>query len=179
MNNKGPKNFRNIKFPPARGGTNATYAPLPPIPPSRTITPNEIEKRVSQLKEMKKFINEQRCPICSAQLDGAVSYNSATVYCRNGGEDEYRAKYYLGINLPVDSVTTFYTARLGFEITSTHITNGLYKNSICEIDLSLSKGFQQKNKKKILEFDGERFLLPANLTEAQILNKIKLYTVFS
>lgn len=180
MSNKGPKNFRNIKFPPARGGTtNATYAPLPPIPPAKIITPNEVEKRALQLKEMKKFINEKRCPICSAQLEGMVSYNSATVYCLNGGESEYRAQYKLGLEAPFSSVTTFYTNRFAFEIANSQITDDLYKNSIYEIDLSLSKGFQQKNKKKILEYEGNRLSLPSNLTEEQILSKIKLYTVFS
>lgn len=139
----------------------------------------EAEKRAAQLKEMRYFINNQKCPICQAQLDGSVGYDRATVYCRQGGEKEYKAFYKFGTAVPDWSVSTYYTTHYAFEITSKHITDGLYKNTISKIDLSLNERFQQADKKCILDYEGERLVLEGGLTEEQLMSKIKLYTLFS
>jgi len=179
-NSNGPKSFRDMKFPPSRDGTrNAIYAPLPPAPAPRTISVDESAIRAYQLKEMRNFINSQRCLVCSAQLDGPVSYDGATVYCCEGGEKEYKAKYVFGIEVPTRSICTFYTTHVAFEIDTTHLTDGLYKNILYKIDLSLNPKFQQAEKKELLNYEGERLLFKKNWTEEELLNKVKLYTLFS
>lgn len=167
-------------FPPSRDGSRtAVYAPLPPAPPPKTITPTEAERRALQLKQMKAFINNQRCPICESQLEGTIGYDAATVYCCAGGQKEYKARYVFGNDLPAWSVTTLYTTHFGFEIENRHVTDELYKNTIYKIDLSLNERFQQREKKSILNYEGARLLIKTNLTEEQLMEKIKLYTLFS
>jgi len=178
--NSGPKSFKNMSFPPPRcGTTTAVYAPLPKPPPTRVITPTEQERRALQLKEMKLFINNQKCPMCGAQLDGPIGYDKATVFCRSGGEKEYKAHYKYGMETPYWSVSTFYTTHFAFEVENTHLTDELFKNIIYKIDLSLNERFQQREKKEILNYEGERLLLKGGLTEERLLEKIKLYTLFS
>ena len=180
MSNKnGPDNFRTMSFPTSRNGTAAIYAPLPPAPSPRTISLTEAERRALQLKEMKKFINDERCPVCSAQLDGSVGFDRATVYCRTGGEKEYKAHYKFGQNFPHWSVTTFYTTHFAFEIENTFVVDDMYKNIICKIDLSYNERFQQSTKKELLNYEGERLIIRGGLTEEQLEKKIKLYTLFS
>ena len=180
MASSGPKNFKTMSFPrPRDGTTTAVYAPLPSPPAPRSISNTEAEKRANQLKEMKRFINTQRCPVCEAQLDGSIGYDRATVYCRAGGEKEYKALYVYGIHTPQRSVTTFYTTHFAFEIANTLVLDDLYKNLVYKIDLSLNERFQQAEKKTLLDYEGERLIIRAGLTEQQLIDKIKLYTTFS
>jgi hypothetical protein len=180
MSNKsGPDNFKTMSFPSPRDGTTAIYAPLPSAPPTRTITLTEAETRALQLREMKKFINNERCPVCFAQLDGPVGFDRATVFCSAGGEKEYKAHYRLYQSFPHWSVVTFYQTHFAFEITNTHITDELFENIICKIDLSFNEKFQQRSKKELLKYEGSRLIIKANLTEEQLISKIKLYTLFS
>lgn len=166
-------------FPPPRSGQNAVYAPLPPPPAPKTITQTEQQRRAEQFKEMKKFINEQTCPMCGSQLEGSIGYDRAGVYCCMGGELEYKAHYKFGILTPFWSVSTYYTSHFAFEIESTFIENGMYKNTIFKIDLSLNKKYQQLEKKILLSYEGAKLTFKRGITEEEILSKIKLYTVFS
>lgn len=169
-----------MTFPPSRdGSTNAIYAPLPPAPAPRTISTDESAIRAFQLKEMRKFIDNQRCPVCSSQLDGPIGYDNATVYCCTGGEKEYKAKYVFGLDVPTRSVATFYTTHFAFEIDTTHLIDDLYRNILYKIDLSLNPKYQQAEKKELLNYEGERFLFKNSWTEEELLNKVKLYTIFS
>lgn len=181
MSSDGPKSFKEMIFPPSRDGAkNAIAAPLPPSVPARTISPSEAERRASQLKVMKDFINAERCSICQAQLDGSIGYDWADLYCR-ANEKEYKAHYKYGSDQCILqwSKATFYTTHFAFEIVSRHIDNELYENSIFKIDLSLNERFQQMTKENFVTFEGQRFIFNGKLTEQQLLNKIKLYTVFS
>jgi hypothetical protein len=175
----GPENFRTMSFPTPRDGTTAIYAPLPPSPAPRAITLTEAETRALQLKEMKKFINNERCPSCSGQLEGSVGFDRATVFCCVGGEKEYKAHYKLYQDFPHWSVTTFYTTHFAFEIENTFIVDEMFKNTICKIDLSYNERFQQSTKKQMLQYEGARLIIKTGLTEEQLEKKIKLYTLFS
>lgn len=169
-----------MAFPPPRDGTTtAVYAPLPPPPPPKTITSNEAERRALQLKQMKAFINNRRCPICDSQLEGSIGYDRATVYCCVGSEKEYVVHYVFGETRPDWSVTTFYTTHFAYQIENKHITDELYRNIIYKVDLSLNERFRDREKKTILNYEGARLLLSGNLKEEQIEEKIKLYTLFS
>lgn len=178
-NSSGPKSFKDMMFPPSRDGGNAVYAPLPPAPSPKTISVNEMQRRADQLKEMKKFINSETCPLCSAQLDGAIGYDQATVYCRAFGEDEYQVSYKFGLPIPYWSRATLYTTHFAYEIFSQHIVDTLYRNTIYKIDLSLNKKFRRKEMKSILNYEGERLLLEKSTNEEKLLSKINLYTLFS
>lgn len=178
-NGNGPKSFRNMNFPPSRDGTYAVYAPLPPAPKPRTITKTEAEKRADQYQLMKQFINLQRCPVCDAQLEGKIGYDQSTVYCCTNGEREYKVHFKYGFEKPNWSVTTYYTTYFAFEIETQHVVDEMYKNTIYKIDLNLNKRFQQLEKKTLLSYEGARMALKKNLSEEQILEKIKLYTLFS
>lgn len=174
-----PKSFKQMTFPPARQGTNAVYALLPPPPPPRSITATEAKRRADQLEEMKVFCNAERCPICDAQLDGRIGYDSATLYCAANGEAEYKAHYKYGLSHPHWSVVTYYTTHFGFEIESSYVEGNMFKNTIYKVDLQLNKKYRQLDKKKLLDYEGAKLLLKKNLSEEQILEKIKLYTLFS
>ncbi|HEY5267551.1 MAG TPA: hypothetical protein VII94_00240, partial [Candidatus Saccharimonadales bacterium] len=125
-------------FPKPRDGVAAVYAPLPIISPNKTITLSEDTKRIIRYKEMKKFINNERCPVCSGQLDGPVGWDSATAYCRVGGGSEYKAYYIFGNSLPDWSITTLYTTHFAFEIESKHIIEDMFLNHLYKLDLSLN-----------------------------------------
>src|SRR5208282_327720 len=175
MSNKiGPDNFKTMSFPSPRDGTTAIYAPLPPAQPPRSISLTEAEKRALQLKEMKRFINNERCPVCGAQLEGSVGFDRATVYCCAGGEKEYKAHYKFGQDFPHWSVTTFYTTQFAFEIENNFVVDGMFRNTICKIDLSLNERFQQSTKKEMLRYEGVRLIIKSGLTEEQLQKKIKL-----
>ena len=176
---KVPDSFKTMSFPKPRDGVAAVYAPLPIATPSKTITSTEAERRNLQYKEMKKFINNERCPVCSGQLDGPIGFDAATVYCRVGGDDEYKARYVYGNILPDWSRITLYTTHFAFEIESQHITEDMFLNHLYKLDLSLNPRYQQRSKKELLKYEGSRLMLKANLTEEQLLNKIKLFTLFS
>lgn len=178
-NGSGPKSFKQMQFPPNRNGTPAVYAPLPPAPTPRTITSNEVKRRAAQLQDMKAFINDERCPVCQAQLDGRIAYDTATVYCAEGGEQQYRAHYKYGLDKPVWSITTYYTTMFAFEIHAEYMEDELYRNTVFKVDLNLNKKFQQAEKKELFSYEGARLALKNNLTEEQILEKMKLYTLFS
>ena len=179
MTNNGPKNFRNMKFPvPREGTTTAVYALLPPPPPLKTISLSESDRRASQLKEMKKFVNAQKCPVCGAQLDGSVGFDKATLFCR-ANEKEYEVAFKYGISLPIWSKSVLYTTYFAFEVINRLITEELYENVIFKIDLSLNQRYQQLEKKELLKYEGENLSFKGNLTEEQLLHKIKLYTLFS
>ncbi len=168
-----------MAFPPSRNGQSAVYAPLPPAPKPRTISQNEAQRRADQLRLMKDFINAQRCPICDAQLEGSVAYDHATVYCCAGGEAEYKAHYKFGLDKPHWSVSTYYTTNVGFEIENQHVVDDMYRNTVYKLDLTLNKKFQQREKKTLFTYEGAPLALKKNLSEEQILEKIKLYTLFS
>lgn len=177
--NNGPKNFKEMIFPPSRDGQYAVYAPLPPAPKPRTITVTEAQKRAVQLEEMKSFVNTQRCPACDAQLDGGIAYNQATLYCCANGEREYKVNFKYGLPHPHRSVTTYYTTHFAFEIENLHIEDNLFKNTIYKIDLSLNKKFQQSQKKTLFSYEGARLVLKKNISEEDLLSKIDLYVLFS
>lgn len=175
----GPKNFKTMKFPTPRDGTTtAVYAPLPPAQPPRTISLTEAEKRALQLREMKKFCNAQKCPVCSAQLDGSIGFDKATLFCR-ANESEYQVSFKYGVEQPIWSKTLLLTTYFGFEVISRFITDELFENVIFKLDLSLNTKYQQMEKKELLKYEGERLTFRGNLTEEQLLEKIKLYTLFS
>ncbi len=176
---KVPDSFKTMSFPKPRDGVAAVYAPIVPSPPSKTISLTESERRNLQFKEMKRFVNNERCPVCLGQLDGPIGYDAATVYCRVGEAREYQARYVFGNNLPDWSKITLYTTYYAFEIESKHITEDMFLNQLYKLDLSLSPRYQQSNKKELLKYEGSRLLLRSNLTEEQLLNKIKLFTLFS
>lgn len=180
MSNKiGPDNFRTMSFPSPRDGTTAIYAPLPPSTAPRAISLTEAEKRALQLRDMKKFINDERCPICSAQLEGSVGFDRATVFCCVGGEKEYKAHYKIGQDFPHWSVTTFYATQFAYEIENNFVVDGMFRNTIYKIDLSFNERFQQSTKKDMLNYEGARLIIKAGMTEEQLEKKIKLYTLFS
>lgn len=179
-NNGGPKNFKTMTFPPARDGhTTAVYAPLPPPPPPKTISVNEAERRAAQLKEMKKFINDQKCPVCNSPLEGPIGYDRAVVHCAASGGKEFKAQYKFGDLFPSWSVTTLYTTCYAFEVHNTHVTDDLFRNTIFQIDLTLNDRFQQIEKKELLNYEGARLFIKEAKTEQELLEKIKLYTLFS
>lgn len=174
----GPPNFRNMKFPPSRYGNNAVYAPLQPAPPARTITMNEKERRAIQLKEMKAFCNQQRCPLCDSQLEGQVGFDRATLYCV-ANEKEYKVAYKFGFEKPIWSRTTYFTTHFAYEVDNKHLLDELYENVIYKVDLSYNEKFQQISKQEILKYEGSLLRFKTGLTEDQLLEKIKLYNLFS
>jgi len=177
MTNK-PSSFKEIKFPPSRDGKYAVYAPLPPVPARKVITEEELKRRSLQAKEMKEIANRERCPICGAQLDGLVGYNKANLYCAANGEDQFKVSFIHGMEHPVLSISTLYMQNFAYEIKYYHLEKDLYFNSIYRLDLSLSKKYQQLEKKEIVSYQGSPLIIKGNLTEQQLLNKIKLYTIF-
>lgn len=179
MTNNGPKSFKSMLFPPSRGGTNAVYAPLAPAPPPRVIPLSEAQRRAAQLREMKMFINRRRCPVCDAQLEGGIGYDKAALYCVVGGEQEYRVHYQYGLDIPQWSRITYFTTHWAYQLDSTYVVDDMYKNTIFRVDLNLNQKFREMEKKTLLSFEGERLLLPRNLKEEEIDDKIKLLTLFS
>lgn len=179
MSNNGPKSFKEFKFPPSRGTQNAVYAPLPPPPKPRTITEKEAQRRADQYQVMRQFVNGQRCPVCEAQLEGKIGYDQSTVYCCANGEREYKVNFKYGNEKPNWCVTTYYTTHFAFEVETQHVVDDMYKNTVFKIDLNLNKRFQQLEKKMLFSYEGAPMVLKKNLSEEQILEKIKLYTLFS
>lgn len=180
MSSNGPKSFKEMQFPPPRDGARVSiYAPLPPPPPPRTISQVELDHRAKQLSEMKTIINTARCPLCDGQLDGHVGFDRASVYCAQYSEQEYKAQYIYGHTDPIYSVATIYTTCTAYEVIHSHMGNNIYSNSIYQIDLTLNSRTQQSQKKLFTSFEGPRYFLSKRLTEKQLLEKIKLYTVFS
>lgn len=179
MSSTGPKNFRQIQFPPSRGTQNAVYAPLPAPPKPRTITEKESQRRADQYQLMRQFINNRRCPLCEAQLDGKIAYDQSTVWCCVNGEREYKVNFKYGMEKPNWCVTTYYTTMFAFEIETQLVIDDMYRNTVFKIDLNLNKKFQQLEKKTLFTYEGAPLTLPKNLSEEKILEKIKLYTLFS
>ena len=174
-----PKSFKDMVFPPARSGTrSAVYAPLPQPPTPRTIT-NQAQKQLeTQFLELKRLINNERCPICSSQLDGGIRSDDAAVYCVSNPE-EYKATYKYGLTIPVYSSVRYHTTNFDYEIQSSLNDNNVYSNTVYKIDLSLNVRAQNSDKKKLFSYDGVRMILSPILSEREIENKIKLYTTFS
>ncbi len=174
-----PDSFKTMSFPKPRDGVAAIYAPLPPAQPTRTISLTEAEQRAQQLKEMKLFINHERCPACKAQLEGSIGFDRATVFCCAGGEKEYKAHYKFGDTFPHWSMITYYTTHFAYEIENIYIIDQMFKNTIYKLDLNLNERYQQRDKKELLKYEGERLIIRSGLSEEQLINKIKLYTLFS
>jgi len=169
-----------MQFPPPRDGARTSIsAPLPPVPSSRTISQMEIDKRARQLSEMKTLVNAASCPLCGGQLDGHIGFDVARVYCASYTNKEYIATYSYGFSEPTYSVATIYATHTAYEMAHFHIEKNKYLNSIYQIDLSLNEITQQSQKKLFTSFEGSRFFLNKKLSEKQLLEKIKLYTVFS
>lgn len=180
MSNNGPKNFKEMQFPPARDGArNSVYAPLPPAPPPRAVSASEIDKRTERLLEMKVLVNAARCPLCGGQLDGPVTFEGASLYCITFTSKEYHAVYNYGYLEPACSIATIYTTNYAYEIVHNRIEDNKFQNEIYKIDLSLNERNQQASKELFTKFEGARFFLSKKLSEKKLLEKIKLYTVFS
>lgn len=180
MSSDGPKSFKDMQFPPPRDGISVSvYAPLPPAPQPRSLSKSEVDKRAAQLLEMKARVNAARCPLCSGQLDGHIGFDLAKVYCAAYTNKEYSATYSYWIPEPQYSIATIYTTHMAYEVIHQHLEKTRYLNSIYQIDLSLSPKYQQSQKKLFTSFEGSRFFLSKKLNEKQLLEKIKLYTVFS
>lgn len=179
MANSGPKNFKSMTFPPARDGTCAVYAPLPKPPSPKAITLTESQQRAKQLEEMKVFANKQRCPVCDAQLDGPIGYDCAILYCRLNGEQQYKVYFKYGLEHIHWSITTYYTEHYAYEIETSYIEGNLFSNTLFKIDLSFNKKFQQSTKKNIFSYEGAILTFQKNISEEDLMSKIKLYTLFS
>lgn len=180
MSDNGPKNFKTMIFPPAREGTTtAVYAPLPTPPPPKTISAEEFEQRAILLKQMKKLVNSQRCPVCDAPLEGSVRYDGANVFCAANGRKEYYAGFVPTLTFPRTAVTTLYTTHLGFEIHHLYVSENNFVNQVFQLDLSFSERFQQAEKKELLKYTGDRLILKGTFTEQKLIEKIKLYSIFS
>lgn len=127
---------------------------------------------------MKKFCNNQRCQACGAQLEGQIGFDKATLYCC-ANEKEYKAVFKYGQEIPVWCCTTMYATHFAFEIINKHLTEELYENLVFKVDLSYNERFQQSTKVELLKYEGERLVFKEALTEEQLLDKIKLYNLFS
>lgn len=126
-------------------------------------------------------VNEDRCPVCKCQLDGAVYFYYADVYCCSGGEDEYKAHYEYSNREPVLSRTTVYTlnGNSAYEIHHQYLNQEEYRNTIYRLDLGLSGRWREANKLCALDYKGTKLFLDKNLDEEAITKKLKLYRVFS
>lgn len=174
----GPSSFKDMSFPPPRDGARvAIYAPLPPTPPLKTISQREKDRQAYQ--EMKKFANKQKCIVCGSQLDGSVRYDLAKLYCVTQGVAEYAVHFQFGIDHAVWSKTTHYGNHFAFEVITNHIIDSTVKNTVFKIDLSLNKRYQQLEKKELFSFEGKPLIIKAGMSETQLLEKMKLYTLFS
>jgi hypothetical protein len=79
-NNNGPKNFKQMKFPPSRYGSPSVSSPI-------------ISKAVKQVDPFKNYLNSLKCPICGSQIEGIKE----PFYCVSDSE-HYRM--YLNDGLP-------------------------------------------------------------------------------
>jgi hypothetical protein len=128
-----------------------------------------------------KFINSLRCPLCGSQLDGKVHQSRSDLYCV-GNSDEYCAIYTANSKLPVHEEVNITYDTNRYEFISTRNTDVIspYKNTISKIDLNLAPRFRQRDKIKIFENVGTKLpYFSTQMTEKELLNKIKIYNLFS
>lgn len=150
-----------------------THPSPPPVVP---FPPGYEEQRAIQTKEMLRLVNSHRCPLCGAQLDGGVYSSRADVYCR-ANPDEYEAKYRRGVGVPITSVQRFYYPETLYEITNIHLFDERYHNIVFVSDMSVNATHRNKTKKKIVDLECARIILP-RIDEESLLKKIKAYRLF-
>jgi hypothetical protein len=179
-NSSGPKNFKTMKFPPSRG-SNAIYAQLPKSGPVNVISASQLSQQDLQFKEMKKLLNSEHCPLCSGQLEGPIRFDETELYCVHCGAGKYKACYRYGLNVPYKSTTTYYTTNFAYQVYSYLLdeVSVKYKNIIYSLDLTYTEKTRNASRKEISSWEGNRLILDPNLDERKIIEKIKLYTVFS
>jgi hypothetical protein len=176
----GPKSFKDlIKRTKLRTEQGQKLKQIPRI----QISDAELARRNQLLADMKKFANKLRCPLCKAQLDGAVSFVDAKLSCVANPE-EY-CVYYPGRGLARREAARvsndFYTYELIYYLTGLDENEvPQYEVTINQLDLSIPRpDMREKNKKRLYCFNGVRVLpINENLTADNILKKLELYQVF-
>jgi len=136
-----------------------------------------LAQKVKQ-KELERFCNNQRCPLCDAQLDGGVHPGEARLFCRANPE-EYTCVFTPNMLEPVNSSIRISYDCNQYEVLHFRTQSGSYINSVFVIDLTMRVDLRHKFKKKMFDFEGSRLIIPKTTTETGLLSKLKTYIIFS
>lgn len=150
-------------------------------PPAPQLSAEEEARRAKAKKDLTKFVNELRCPVCGGQLDGGVNYKYAEQYCVYNN-DHYKCKYESGSSLPSYTVATYNFASeapVGYQVIANLKSDNTYANWIYKLDLDLIEKFRMNQKKLVLSFNGSLLKFPKGLSYPEFEQKLKLYAVFS
>jgi hypothetical protein len=125
-----------------------------------------------------RFAKALRCPLCGAQLDGNVHPHRASLYCVSY-PDEYSCVYSPASDLPQYDTQNIIYGNYKYRIEFNQ-TYGQLENKIYKIDLNLNVRERENQKKLLFSNAGSKLpIFAKNLTEQQLLHKIKIYNTFS
>lgn len=133
----------------------------------------------AQKKELKEFVEKERCLVCGAQLDGPVEAKEARLYCVENNS-HFNCKYLRGQTDLVWAKAIYSYTSWEYEVTCRLMAeNQGYNISIYKLDSSLNERYKQLEKKLIYNFIGIKLIFDKGLTEEEFLAKLNFYCALS
>lgn len=126
-------------------------------------------------KEFVKFCNSLRCPLCSAQLDGAIHKKKANLYCVNDN-NEYKTIYVPDVPEPTYELITYTYTQYQYVI---EYCGNPSLTIINRYNMDASPLYRNSTKQEVFKCNGRLTFFRKRLEENVFLNKLKTYQVFS
>jgi hypothetical protein len=142
-----PLSFRDILKPKRQAQTNTL---LPVAAPA--MTEQDLINQKLARKRMRALVENERCPICLSQLDGLIAEHTASLFCCSN-PNECTAEYRLPHQKPIHQTLLVAAETDGYQIESALKTDGLYKCSIYQLDMTLIEAFRMKGRRHLITFD--------------------------
>jgi hypothetical protein len=129
-------------------------------------------------KDVKRFFNNLRCPLCNGQLDGNIHINASNLYCINN-QNEYIINILPFQNYPIYESITHSYLHYEYNIVINMVGNGVFNTKINRYDLTYTKFSRNKSKLCLLDVNVRIDIFRSKISEEDLLEKIGVYNTFS
>lgn len=132
----------------------------------------------NSISEFRKFINTLRCPLCQAQLDGNIHPKQAVVYCVSNN-DEYDSTWIPGNIIPSHETIRHYYPQYEYAIGISRFDYDMYRTIVVRYNRDTTNFYKESTKKVLFNVPKRILLFRERIEEKDLLNKIKLFNLFS
>lgn len=130
-------------------------------------------------KDVKKFFDDLRCPLCDGQLDGLLHPVISKLYCVNDN-NEYSVDWVAFQDHPSYELITHTFGNYEYRLSISKYGPDEFRNRITRYDLNLNTYERHKYTVELLNLIGSRLMFFRNKMEEEILiKKCGIYNLFS
>lgn len=133
-------------------------------------------------KDLVKFYNSLRCPLCGSQLDGGIYNTKSELYCARDNR-EYKVTWYAGEQHPQTEELVYWYTQFRYNIYITKlktVSTPSFSTVIDRFNLDLSPPHIEFSRERVFAYTGAKILFfRQRMEEDKFLNKLKTYNVFS